>query len=218
MAEGRTAFPPHPVGWYVEPKAATRFLLARETFDGGVWDPACGLGNIVTACLAAGIDAVGTDLRDRVTPRTRQGRGETPAWFGGVENYLTIQHCGAARANVICNPPYGGAKLAEAFIRLTHELSGVNKMAFFVTSKFLFSDKRGQGLYAEIPPDRVYPILPRPSCPPGPFLRAGGKAEGGVENFVWLVWDLAASTGRTEFIWKPPAGRALPPQDDAPRP
>ncbi len=80
-------------------------------------------------------------------------------------------------------------------------MGGIAKVAMFVNGKFLFGAGRAGGLYAEIPPDRVYPINPRPSCPPGKFLLAGGKAEGGVENFVWLVWDLAAPTGRTEIRW-----------------
>lgn len=197
MAEGRTAFAVDPDGWYTEPTAVTRFLLERETFGGGVYDPCCGGGNIVTTCIEAGIDAVGTDLRNRLR---RKGQ-PAPAWFLGTQDFLTVQHCGVPRSNLVFNPPYGRAILAEAFIRRAVELSGVDKVCVFVTSKFLFSDGRAEGLYAEIPPDRIYPVRPRPSCPPGQFLRDGGKAEGGVENFVWLVFCVAAPTGRTEFIW-----------------
>lgn len=205
MAEGRTAFAQDADGWYQEPVAATEFLLKREPIQGGVWDPACGAGNIVTACLAAGLPAVGTDLRDRVTKRSRNGPVR-PWWFIGTGDFLTqtdeLWNAVTWMPNVVTNAPYGGAKLAEAFIRKAVALHGVQKVCAFVNSKFLFSDGRAEGLYAEIPPDRIYPVRPRPSCPPGAFLRAGGKAEGGIENFVWLIWDLAQPTGRTEFIWR----------------
>jgi hypothetical protein len=213
MAEGRTDFAVDADGWYVEPTAATRFLLAREYFTGGVWDPACGQGNIVETCLLEGLDAVGTDLRQRVTPPMAWFLGTLDFVAGPVSPWWSL----AGAANVICNPPYGRAKLAEAFIRRALALPGLRKAAFFVNGKFIFGSGRAAGLYAELAPDRVYPVNPRPSCPPGSFLQGGGKAEGGVENFVWLVWDLAAPTGRSEIIWAAPATGAPSRHSQAPQ-
>lgn len=194
MAEGRTKWPPVKDDWFVEPAAATEFLLLREHFSGGVWDPACGQGNIIRTCLNMGLPtSVGTDIVDRTG---------AAKWFLGTADFMDYEHRGLARrGNIICNPPYGRARLAEAFMRRAWSLTGIVKVAMFVNSKFLFSSRRSAGLFSEIPPHRVWPVLPRPSCPPGEFLLGGGKAEGGVENFVWLVWDKLYGAPGTQFLW-----------------
>lgn len=192
MAEGRTNWPAVADDWFVEPSIATTFLLDREAFDGRIWDPACGQGNLVEACLARGLDAVGTDLRTRFL-------GAQPPWFLGERDFLQPSRSRIGARHIVTNPPYGHAKLAEAFIRRALAMRSVDKVAVFVNGKFLFGSGRAKGLYAEHPPTRIYPINPRPSCPPGEFLRNGGKAAGGVENFVWLVFCRGA-TG-TELCW-----------------
>lgn len=195
MAEGRTDFETDPDGWYVEPTSSTEFLLARERFVGPVWDPCCGQGNIVTTMRAAGVEAYGTDIKRRVDDPAE------PDWWGGVSDFLADRwsHEGSMQ-NVVMNPPYGRALLAEAFIRKALAMP-IAKVAAFANSKFLFGSGRAAGLYAEHRPSRVYPISPRPSCPPGEFLRRGGKASGGVENFVWIVWDLTAPPGASAIRW-----------------
>lgn len=191
MAEGRTKWPPVKDDWFVEPGEATRFLLRHEYFTGGIWDPACGQGNIVEACLLDGKEAVGSDIVERVTPR--------PSWFIDTYDFLTPSGGTSYWPNIITNAPYGRAKLCEAFIRKALSLNGLVKAAFFVSQKFLFSETRLFGLYRDLPPTRIYPVVPRPSCPPGEFLKAGGKASGGVENFVWLIYDLADPKGYIEW-------------------
>lgn len=195
MAEGRTNWPKVDDDWFVEPIAATDFLLAREDFTGlTVLDPCCGQGNIVRACLAAGLKAVGCDLRERVLP-------DTP-WFLGQRDYLTWYAPEAILPDaIIMNPPYGRALLAEAFIRQALRTPGVRKVAAFVNGKFLFGAGRAKGLFADHPPSRIWPVSPRPSCPPGQFLLDGGKAQGGVENYVWMVWDVG-DCGHTTFHWQ----------------
>ncbi len=193
MAEGRKSWPKVEDEWFVEPEAATGFLLAREAFSGPVLDPACGGGNIVRACRAAGLDAYGMDLK------VRPG-AEGEAWFLGTGDFLAPWRL-RVFPSVIVNPPYGRALLAEAFIRRAVTMPKVRKVAVFLNSKFLFGAGRATGLYTELPPTRVYPISPRPSCPPGAFLLGGGKAQGGVENFIWAVWAKDEPPGRTEFIW-----------------
>ena len=78
--------------WYQEDAACVDALLAVERFDGLVWDPACGEGNIPKRCLAAGIPAVGSDLVDR--------------GYGRRSDFLTMEPADMA-AHIICNPPYG---------------------------------------------------------------------------------------------------------------
>lgn len=195
MAEGRAEWPVEPNGWYVEPISATTFLLDREKVRGPVWDPCCGMGNVVKACLDAGVEAWGTDLVERGCVRGYP-------WWNAVVDFLAWPApvpLGHTRT-IVMNPPYGRAKLAEAFIR--HALTlDVEMVCAFVNAKFIWGEKRASGLYRDHPPARVYPISPRPSCPPGQYLLDGGKAEGGVENFAWIVWRAGRVGTDTQIIW-----------------
>jgi len=51
--------------FYPTPPEATLALLSAETFDGSVWEPACGQGHISKVLAGAGIEVVSTDLVQR---------------------------------------------------------------------------------------------------------------------------------------------------------
>jgi hypothetical protein len=209
MAEGRTPYPSEADGWYVEPLVATEFLLDRERLPAMVYDPACGQGNILSACRRRGHRTFGADivLRGPVGCDAWAKRDflvDAPFTFDG-EPYA-----------VVFNPPYGAGKLLEAFIRRALALDEPSvKVCAFVPDKFLYSGTRANGLFSEHPPARVYPIWPRPSCPPGQFLLEGGKATGGVANFSWMVW-LPGRRRRTEVRWSTgyAPGARFPVDDD----
>ncbi len=42
-------------------------------------------------------------------------------------------------------------------------------------------------LFSEYPPTRVWIITPRVSRPPGDWIKAGNKAGGGAEDWMWMV-------------------------------
>lgn len=177
--------------WYVEPKFATEALLKVERFSGRIWDPACGQGNIISALLHAGYNAAGTDIVRRVPENT--------GWFCGEFDFLNDEILTDPDCYVF-NPPFYRAKGAEAFIRRAVG-SAQTKVAAFVDLKFLGSVGRANGLFNGHPPTRIWMITPRPSCPPGEFLKAGNKAGGGTADWVWLVWDLTAPYSGTSFGW-----------------
>jgi len=185
--------------WYVEPAEAVEFLLRRERFHGPVLDPCCGGGTIPKTFRAHGIEAFGTDLR------TRRPGAE---WFAGELDYMMDYETPLPpHREIVMNPPFFRGKGLEAFIR--RALSGhALKVAVFVPSTFLWSAGRATGLFTSDPPARVWPIFPRPSCPPGPYLDAGNKAEGDTKDYAWLVWDAGISRGTTRFVWAPPGRRA----------
>jgi hypothetical protein len=171
--------------WYQEPADCTTALLSVERFRGQIWDPACGGGNIVKAAHAAGKSAFGTDLVDR--------RWDTDnVLWRGCKNFLDADPAHFPADIIICNPPFEGGKGTEAFIRHALSSPGIAKLAIFTDVRFLFSKKRATGLYADLPPSRVWILFPRPSCPPGSFIAEGGKASGGTADFCWLVWDKTA--------------------------
>ncbi len=178
--------------WYVEPSWITTGLLRAETFTGVIWDPACGGGNILEACRAAGYSVIGTDVVDR----------------GAVMNGLIDfeDYDGPALApNIIMNPPYFRARGAEVFIRKAIEVVGSKadggKVAAFVDHRFIAGKERATGLFREWPPTRIWQVTPRPSCPPGKWLEAGNKAGGGTADYVWLIWELSDPRKTTHFGW-----------------
>ena len=180
--------------WYVEPQDCTTALLGAERFRGQIWDPCCGGGNIVRAAHAYGRMAFGTDIVNR-------GWDFDNVLWRGEQDFLATDPEHFPADCLIMNPPFGRGVLTEAFIR--HALRGATlaKLAVFVDVRFLNSSKRANGLYSELPPDRVWIITPRPSCPPGAYLAAGNKAGGGTADFCWLVWDRTAPSCGTTLRW-----------------
>lgn len=179
-----------PLDWYVEPGRCTEQLLAVEDFEGWIHDPCCGGGNIVTGCLARGLTATGSDLVRRTEA----------AWFCGETDFLAGPMGLFGAPNCIFNPPFYRAKGAEACIRRALALA-TGKVAAFVDGRFLWGKDRAGGLYRDHPPSAVWFITPRPSCPPGSFLAAGGEASGGTPDFAWIVWDRIARKGATRMGW-----------------
>lgn len=177
--------------WYVEPSRASDALFRVEKFEGAVWDPACGKGNIVLSARAAGLLATGSDVIDRSPVR--------PPWFFGEIDFLTDDGPTLA-PNIVTNPPFYRAKGAEAFIRKALSLA-TGKVCAFVDIRFVAGDARATGLFKDHPPTRIWVIHPRVSCPPGEYLEAGGKAEGGSADWCWLVFDQQDPIGRTELKW-----------------
>lgn len=185
-----------PHGWYVEPESCTEQLVAVEPLVGWTWDPCCGGGNIVRALRRCGVIAIGTDLVRRVPSDTR--------WFLGERDFVTGRPV-PTWFNLMFNPPFFRGKGTEAFIRRGIELAGSNplagKMVVFADVNFLASERRANGLWREHPPHRVWIITPRPSCPPGEHLLAGGEAKDGTADWCWMVWDLRSPPARTEIDW-----------------
>lgn len=181
--------------WYVEPTYCTLALISVERFHGVTLDPACGGGNIVKTFCDAGLNAIGTDIVKRVDG--------LPEWFAGTSDFLDHDVYLIPKVqNIVCNPPFMRAKGTEAFIRKALAIA-TSKVAIFTDIKFLAGQKRAHGIYSELPPDRVWIINPRPSCPPGEYLLDGGEAKNGQADWCWLVWDLdrASFKGPTQLGW-----------------
>lgn len=78
--------------FYPTPPEATRALLSVESFQGAIWEPACGDGAISKVLEAAGYQVVSTDLIDR-------------GYGAGGHNFLKSTK--PLAKNIITNPPYG---------------------------------------------------------------------------------------------------------------
>jgi hypothetical protein len=160
----------HPDDWYVEPFWCSRRLFEEEAFDGGIWDPACGLGRVLFSAEAAGYPVTGSDIICR---------------SGYCDALFDFHTCERPRArNIVSNPPF---RDAEAFVR--HALTIADgKVVFLLPLSWLTGKARSHFLQGS-PLRRVHVLSPRPSMPPGPVIEAGVKPGGGTKDFAWFVWE-----------------------------
>lgn len=160
--------------WYIEPVEAVEALLRAERFSGLSWDPACGLGTIPKAMVAADLEVDGSDIVDR---------------YGGqfhVCDFLTdFDQPYEPVANIVCNPPF---KLARQFVDKALTIAS-HKVAMLLPLTFLEGQARAAWL-ATTPLARVHVFSWRISMPPGELLTAGKvEAKGGKKCFAWFVFE-----------------------------
>lgn len=171
-----------PNEFYPTPPEAVRALLSVESFDGSIWEPACGEGAISMVLAAAGHRVVSTD-------RYAYGFGET-----GVD-FLT-ERSPRAR-HIVTNPPYGHG-LADAFmlkaLALTRETGG--KVALLLNLASLCHPGRTD-LWRRQPPARIYAIdgvMCWPTHGHGPAPKVS------TQRYCWAVWT-AEHQGAPCFWW-----------------
>ena len=115
------------------PPDATRALLAREVFPGGVWEPACGDGAMARVLEDAGYRVIASDLVDR-------GYGTA------VDDFLLQRAMPAECDSVVTNPPF---KLATEFVAHALDL-GARKVAVLCRVAFLEGKARGSGIHSSL--------------------------------------------------------------------
>jgi hypothetical protein len=165
--------------WYVEPDWVSERLFAEEHFEGGIYDPACGMGRIVIAALKAGLNGYGSDLVNRGWDSTR-----TPHDFlAGPEE----QH-----DNIVTNVPF---KIARPFAMRALKLARRKVAIVFPLARL-----NAARWIRKTPLRRVWLLTPRPSMPPGRLILAGEKPGGGKTDFCVLVWE-RGHEGPPEMGW-----------------
>ncbi len=162
--------------WYIEPHWCSERLFAEEKFIGGIYDPACGIGRVVIAALAAGLKAYGSDLIDR-------GWDSTPQDF--------LEHEGK-HDNIVCNPPFDQAPMFAG-----HALCLARRKVAMI---FPTARLNAAHWLEDTPLVRVWLMTPRPSMPPGRLILAGHKPGGGKTDFCWLVFEQGFE-GHPETRW-----------------
>jgi hypothetical protein len=167
-------YPTHP--------GATKALLSVESFDGAIWEPACGEGDMSRVLIDAGYDVISTDLIDR-------GYGEAPRDF--------LMEWTPRAPNVVTNPPF---REAQMFVDRALQLT-TGKVCMFLRLAFLEGIERGKW-FPHTPLARVYVMSRRVPMQRGRLSEQGDST--GVIAFAWFVWD-HCHTGPTtiQFIdWK----------------
>ena len=169
--------------FYPTPPEATRALLSAESFDGSIWEPACGQGHIAKVLTAAGYDVVSTDLVD-------YGFGEPCRDFLAEREPLA--------KHIVTNPPYGRG-LADAFakhaLKLTRETGG--SVAMLMNLSGLCHPLR-HDFYVSQPPAVIYALDECTCWPYGDPARATVSIA--KQRYCWIVWK-AGHRGPTLFKW-----------------
>jgi|SRR5262252_370049 len=154
---------------YDTPAVAVHALLKVETLPRIIWEPACGIGNIVEVLRAAGHAVIATDLNDRGCPHS-QSRIDF------------LLRCPSRNVQaIVTNPPF---QLAEEFVEIA--LARAPLVVMLLRLAFMESERRsnileGRGLARVHVFRRRLPMMHRAGW-------EGKKANSGMA-FAWFVWD-----------------------------
>lgn len=152
-------YPTHP--------SATRALLSVERFEGAIWEPACGEGDITRVLEEAGYEVHSSDLIDR-------GFGDVGVDF--------LRQFRSRAPNIVTNPPF---KLAMPFVNASLQHAS-GKVAMFLRLAFLEGQRRGPW-FQRTPLKRVWVMSSR--VPMQRARLANADDSGGVLAFAWFVWE-----------------------------
>lgn len=154
-----------------EPRAA-ELLLENETFEGPVWECACGerhLSNIFTN--RGGYDVRSSDLYDRC--------GNEVFDFLSMEN----THWDG---DIITNPPY---RFSTDFVyKALSIVPDGRKVCMFLKIQFLEGKARRE-LFRQHPPKVVYVSSSRLLCAPNGDFATAVKNGGSAVAYAWFVWE-----------------------------
>ena len=165
--------------FFPTPGWATHALIDNESFEGSIWEPACGDGSMARVLEETGCPVSTTDLFDR-------GYGEPGVDF--LTAYRLVD-------NIVTNPPYNAA---EGFVR-AGLLQSRRKLALLLRLAFLEGANRQRTIFAQTPPSRVWVFSERIT-----FYPAGAVQKGsGTTAYAWFVWDKQDAGNKTELKWLP---------------
>jgi hypothetical protein len=151
--------------FYPTPPEATLALLSKETFEGPIWEPACGDGAISKVLEEHGHIVWSSDLIDR-------GYGKAP------HDFLTSTR---VAVDIVTNPPF---TLAQQFVEKALTCT-TGKVAMLCKLVFLEGQKR-KSFFETTPLARVHVFSKRVN-----FYREGDKGKLGTSMmaFAWFVWE-----------------------------
>jgi hypothetical protein len=161
-----------PMDNYPTPNIAVLSLLKHESFNGIVWEPACGSGNIAKhfpGCLAS-------DIRDDGI------FGETGVDF--MNDFRVVDH-------IITNPPY---RLAQQFAE--HSLKCAKKKVAMLCKLAFLEGKSRYSLFKNYPIKTVYVFSKRL-----PLTKEHDtRRQSSMIPFAWFVWHVGYK-GQTTIEW-----------------
>lgn len=165
--------------YYPTPPQGTEALLRVEKFDGVIWEPACGAGDMSRVMENSGYRVISTDLVAR-------GYGESRVDF--------LMELKTLAPNIVTNPPF---KMADDFARHALQLATA-KVCLLCRIQFLEGVERRK-LFDTTPPARVWVFSWRLPISRGEIKPAADR-KGSMATYAWFVWD-SDHAGKTELGW-----------------
>lgn len=161
-----------PEDYYATEPRAAELLLENESFDGPIWECACGekhLSNVFTNW--GGYDVRSSDLYDRCGNEVFDFLSIENTYWGG---------------NIITNPPY---KYALDFVyKALQIVPDGKKVCMFLKIQFLEGKARRE-LFRSHPPKVVYVSSSRLLCAPNGDFEHATKNGGSAVAYAWFVWE-----------------------------
>jgi hypothetical protein len=168
--------------YFPTPAWATHALIDNETFEGEIWECACGNGAMSNVLKTTGCSVRSSDLFDR----------------GFGESGIDFLHTRQTSDNIVTNPPYN---CAEGFVASGIK-SSRSKFALLLRLAFLEGANRANTIFSKSPPSRVWVFSERITFYPAGAIQAGS----GTTAYAWFVWDKKSSG--TELKWLKPGYKA----------
>lgn len=165
--------------FFPTPGWATAALMDNETFEGQIWEPACGDGSMARVLASKGNEVIASDLHDR-------GFGESGIDFLSTDRLAD---------NIVTNPPYNAA---EGFVKVGVR-NARRKFALLLRLAFLEGANRYRTIFSVSPPARIWVFSERITFYPAGAIKKGT----GTTAYAWFVWD-KDSAGQTEMRWFKP--------------
>jgi len=159
--------------FYPTPSKVIQELLDRESFDGNVWEPACGKGHISKELIKNGYDVISTDLIDRDYGKS------------GIDflDDKKIEEIGV-QDNIITNPPF---KFSLQFVYQSKKVAK-KKIAMLGKTIFLEGVERYEMFQDKgFPLKTIYQFSKRPT-----LIKEGLESTEhlrGMIAYAWFVWE-----------------------------
>ena len=167
--------------FFPTPHWAVQALLVYEKFQGEIFEPACGTGNISEKKKKNHYKVLSNDIVDR-------GYGDKHEDF--LKTNFNV-------ANIVTNPPYNRA---NEFV--LHALKFTrNKVAMLLRLSFLEGAQRYNDIYLKSPPAKVYVFSKRVTFMPESIK---GNSGSGPTAYAWFVWDKTRKVKTPEVRWIEP--------------
>src|SRR5665213_2510321 len=149
--------------FFPTPSWATYALIDNESFEGEIWEPACGDGSMAEVLRLSGNHVIASDLYDR----------------GFETRGIDFLKSERVTDNIVTNPPYNSA---EGFVQVGVRRAR-RKFALLLRLAFLEGANRCNTVFSKHPPTRVWVFSERIT-----FYPAGAVHKGtGTTAYAWFV-------------------------------
>lgn len=197
-----------PYDWYRESPRVVEQLMHGVDFGSDlIWDPCCGVGNILDVARRYGHPTFGSDVVDR-HPRHRFARANVLTQVSAMPRYE------GRETSAILNPPYSyEPDIAERIVTRLLEHFPLRRVAAIVPIAFLASQERwGPRRLLRWRPSHVCIYRERHTMPPGHLIdQIERPFDGGMADYAAVVWT-RPHRWRTETVWLPPGAHPAAPQ------